>query len=481
MKQQKDSTCGVCATTQFEKNNYFYGKQFTVRDLLQEQSYLNEKRQLVNRMVLGWGVVCGLNVRWEKKERRFVVSEGMALDCCGHEIIVCEEKRFDFQDYDEQCRRAREKPGHEEKYVLCLEYDECRSEPVELSAAGCDEKSRTEYNRIREGYKLRLKKWAEACPKQPYGSVACLDRYKKKVTSGESEITNCETEKIHQYLCHSLAAGCPECEACDCVVLATIYVKSTPHSPGGYQPEQQPAYGQPQPTEHAQQPPGQQPGGYIQPGSEPGQEPIAVVVDVCTDRRFVYNNPLLYDLIYCHHGDLPHIVDFSWRRNTYEKREVDIETFRTMMRNGLTVYFDQEMSPESLNRHTFIVSYIFRHSGTGGFVAVRIPAGRIQTEKRGNCFTATFVALDIWRKHELDAPDSELLSGHPNVDPGIDIEITLRGSRIWSAEGNKALDGDYLADKLPTGNGTQGGDFVDWFRVMPPGAKKPSGESYDDY
>ena len=56
MKPHTDSKCGVCATAQFERNNYFYGKQFTVRDLQQEQSYFNDKRYLINRMVLGWGV-----------------------------------------------------------------------------------------------------------------------------------------------------------------------------------------------------------------------------------------------------------------------------------------------------------------------------------------------------------------------------------------------------------------------------------------
>lgn len=471
MKPHKGPKCGVCATPHFERNNYFYGKQFTVRDLLQEQSYFNEKRQLVNRMVLGWGVVCGLDVRWDPKKREFIVETGMALDCCGHEIIVCEPQRVAFEDYEEQCRVAREKPEHEGKFVLCLEYDECHAEPVELPAVGCDDEERIEFNRVRDGFKLRIKKWEDACPKQPYEHVACLDRFKHDGHEAGAESPDCTTEKIHDYLC-KLKKDCPECEDCDCVVLATIYVKGTP-PPAAGQPQPPAGYAQPQEEQYKKQDDYQP---YEQP---PGQKLPDPELDTCTDRRFVYNNSLLYDLIYCHHGDLPHIVDFSWRKPTYPTRKIGIDAFLQMMKDGLTVYFDQEMTDASLNPHTFIVSYLLRDTGTGAYVENRIP-GDIKTGKSGDCYTATFVATERWINKELDADDSELRGGLPNIEPGVSVEITLRGSRIWSTQG-KGLDGDYLADKLPTGNGTQGGDFVDWFRVMPPDAKQPKGDAYKDY
>ena len=471
MPPQKDSKCGVCATPDFERNNYFYGKQFTVRDLLQEQSYFNEKRRLVNRMVLGWGVVCGLDVDWEPEKREFIVQTGMALDCCGREIIVCGPQRVAFEDYEEQYRDARGKAEQEGKFVLCLEYDECHAEPVELPAVGCDDEERTEFNRVRDGFKLRIKKWEDACPKQPYGGDVCLDRFKHDAATAP-ETPDCGTETIHQHLCRHLKKDCPECEGCDCVVLATIYVRRTTGypPPGGYQQYEQGA-GQEERTEYEQQ---------EQYGKGAGQESLKVELDTCTDRRLVYNNSLLYDLIHCHHGDLPHIVDFNWRRHTYPAREVEIETFLRMMRDGLTVYFDQEMEEASLNPHTFIVSYLHRESGTGAFIEKRIPVKEIRTGRDKNCYTATFTAMEVWIENELKAPDSELRAD-TRYEPGVNVQITLRGSRIWSREGKKGLDGEYLADKLPTGNGTQGGDFIDWFRVMPADAKKPKGESYEDY
>jgi len=471
MKPHKPSKCDVCATPYFERNNYFYGKQFTVRDLFQEQAYFNEKRHLINRMVLGWGVVCGLDVRWVPEKREFIVETGMALDCCGREIIVCEPQHVVFEDYDEQCRCAQEKPEHEGKFVLCLEYDDCNAEPIELPAVGCDEEERLEFNRVRDGFKLRIRRWEDACPKQPYDHIACLNRFKHDIKdrAGESEGRKCETETIHHYLCRKLKKGCPECEGCDCVVLGTIDVKAVKPVPAGQQPQGSKDY----PKQQEKQ-------NYEQHGHELKQEPVEVFLDTCTDRRFVYNNSLLYDLIYCHHGDLPHIVDFSWRKHAYPTREVGIDTFLQMMKEGLTVFFDQEIAPASLNEHTFIVSYLHRDTGTGAYVENRIPVKEVKSGRIGDCYTATLVATDRWINKELDTDDSELRATLPNVEPGVNVEITLRGSRIWSTQG-KGLDGDYLADKLPTGNGTQGGDFVDWFRVLPPDATKSKGKVYENF
>ena len=51
----------------FERNRYFYGKLLTVRDFEVEQRYFIEKQRLINRLIHGVGVVCGLKV--EKIDR----------------------------------------------------------------------------------------------------------------------------------------------------------------------------------------------------------------------------------------------------------------------------------------------------------------------------------------------------------------------------------------------------------------------------
>jgi len=461
MKPHDDSKCGVCATPHFERNNYFYGKQFTVRDLLQEQSYFNDKRSLINRMVLGWGVVCGLDVHWDPKNRKVVVKPGLALDCCGHEIVVCEDKYLSFDKNDDDCC-LQDEQRPEGKFVLCLEYDECYSEPVDLPPAGCDEKGKREYNRIRDTFKLHLRPWDEACPKEPREEVKCPDDYKHDAKDGGPyPPPSCKTPNVHHFLCEKLKKGCPECESCDCVILATITFPPAPNDKN---------YPGKKPNDY-----GQQGGSYQDPKQGGGyQDPV---VDPCTNRKLVYNNSLLYDLIYCYHGDLPHIVDFSWRQYAYPAREITFDVFQQMIGEGVTVYFDQDMVDETLNTHTFMIFYLYRETGTGTYVRKQIPALEIRAGKVGDCYTATFVAREDWIKDELDTPNSELRAD-TRYEPGVDVEIVLRGSRIWST-GGKGLDGDFLRDRLPTGNGTQGGDFVDWLRVIPADEKKPKGKSYE--
>ncbi len=72
------------------RNRYFYGKLLDVFHFEMEQSYMNDKRWLLNRLVSGYGVVCGLNVKLGPDGQSVVVSPGMAIDKCGREIMVCQ-------------------------------------------------------------------------------------------------------------------------------------------------------------------------------------------------------------------------------------------------------------------------------------------------------------------------------------------------------------------------------------------------------
>lgn len=458
MNPNKDTKCGVCARPHFERNNYFYGKQFTVRDLTQEQRYVNGKRQLINRMILGWGVVCGLEVTWDPRKRQFLVGEGMALDCCGHEIIVCEPQKVDFEEYDEHCGYVRKNPKHEQKFVLCLEYNECKAEPVDLPAVGCDDQGRTEFNRVRDSFKLKVRSWEEADSKpDPH---LCINRFKHDIAElGEPPANPCRPETIHEYLCHKLTGGCPECDSCDCIVLATIYVKA---GKGGHYESQEDQAQQ----DYAQEKKYEDPKGY-----QPDRDELHVRLDTCVDRKFVYNNQLLYDLIYCYHGDLPHIVDFNWRKYARQNREIDWDSFVKLIKNGLTVYFDREMERASLSPETFFLSFLHEDPDSGNIFVKRIPARKIRSDHAGDCFTATWLPDEAWFNDELVSAKSQLRGG-------VNIEITIRGSRIWDDRG-KGLDGAFLKDRLPTGNGTQGTEFIDWFRVLPRSDKKPKGETYD--
>lgn len=71
----------------FERNNYYYGKMLTSRDFQNEQSYMNDKRRLVNRLLHGVGIVYGMDVI-EADDSSIVLQSGLALDAAGREIVV---------------------------------------------------------------------------------------------------------------------------------------------------------------------------------------------------------------------------------------------------------------------------------------------------------------------------------------------------------------------------------------------------------
>src|SRR5438094_7199438 len=67
---------------------YFYGQLLDVRHFESEQDYFRRKLGLLNQMVSGFGVVCGLDVKPGPDDHSVIVEPGLALDKCGREIVV---------------------------------------------------------------------------------------------------------------------------------------------------------------------------------------------------------------------------------------------------------------------------------------------------------------------------------------------------------------------------------------------------------
>jgi len=84
---KSDGCVDVCPPV---RNRYFYGKMLDVFHFELEQQYFNSKRWLLNRLVSGYGVLCGLNVQLGSDYQSIIVTPGIAIDKCGHEIVVCQ-------------------------------------------------------------------------------------------------------------------------------------------------------------------------------------------------------------------------------------------------------------------------------------------------------------------------------------------------------------------------------------------------------
>ena len=133
-----------CKLHQFRRNNYFYGKLMTVRDFESEQSYFNEKRHLLNRLVHGYGLICGfdyddIEIKSNSGNVEIIFKNGgTALDCCGHEIVVPKgtvKKIINSTGGNLSSADLTELPN------LYLRYKPCLSEMVAAASnpSSCDE------------------------------------------------------------------------------------------------------------------------------------------------------------------------------------------------------------------------------------------------------------------------------------------------------------------------------------------------------
>lgn len=73
------------------RNRFYYGKLLDVYHFELEQNYFNSKRWMLNRLISGYGVICGLNVLLGQDGQSVVVTPGVAIDKCGREVIVCKQ------------------------------------------------------------------------------------------------------------------------------------------------------------------------------------------------------------------------------------------------------------------------------------------------------------------------------------------------------------------------------------------------------
>jgi hypothetical protein len=149
------------------RNRYYFGKLLDVVHFDIEQDYFNSKRWLINRAVLGYGVVCGLDVQLRSGNASVVVTPGFALDKWGREIIAPSESRT----MDLPPPPAPKAPagsmgptppsdGCEDGdcyYSLYICYYECAASPEPGIGDDCGQQSCTP-SLIQERYKLEWRK-----------------------------------------------------------------------------------------------------------------------------------------------------------------------------------------------------------------------------------------------------------------------------------------------------------------------------------
>jgi hypothetical protein len=187
---QETSGCGV---TTLVRPRFFPGQLLLDGDLQLLADYSLLKHRLHNRFLHGDGVVCGLLVGCHPcGGGKVVVGPGMALDCCGNDILVpcpteldinamIRELRLSLQpgyDCGDPCdKKADPKDSRRRKNTYCLwiKYCEELTDPVSpymsddpCSSIGCQS------SRVREGHTFELRcPQEEEPPDSLWSRIAC--------------------------------------------------------------------------------------------------------------------------------------------------------------------------------------------------------------------------------------------------------------------------------------------------------------------
>jgi len=140
--------CPVCLGIEcLDRPRFFAGQLLSESDLNSAQSYVMAKNRLHNRYLHGPGVVCGLEVVCNDCDGYVTVKPGYAIDPCGNDIIVCQEKPFNVIETLRQCNQELKRqqrvncqpytpvpdPGckdADEHYCITLKYSEVETRPV---------------------------------------------------------------------------------------------------------------------------------------------------------------------------------------------------------------------------------------------------------------------------------------------------------------------------------------------------------------
>jgi hypothetical protein len=142
-----------------KRNRFYYGKLMDAHHFRLETDYLNEKRWFLNRLVSGYGVVCGLNILPGCNPKEIIVNAGFAIDKWGREMIVPESKTVvipaELWSWESE---AKQNECDDDRYIhVLLCYHECESDPAPVLVGDCSQGPCTN-GAIQERYSVRFQR-----------------------------------------------------------------------------------------------------------------------------------------------------------------------------------------------------------------------------------------------------------------------------------------------------------------------------------
>jgi hypothetical protein len=154
-----------------ERTRYFGRQVVGPDDLTADQRYFRDKHRRHNRLLHGWGVLCGAGVEADPDDDcGVIIAPGYLLGPWGDEIVIPHRVRVNLckQDADGQavppcggadpwCSDVRVDRRDDEPLYVAVRYADCDTRPVRVTgcSCGCDE-TECEYSRTRDSYAIRV-------------------------------------------------------------------------------------------------------------------------------------------------------------------------------------------------------------------------------------------------------------------------------------------------------------------------------------
>lgn len=420
-----------------ERNRFYYGKLMDVRHWEVEQQYGREARQLLSRLGLGSGVLCGLGVSIGA-DGRLWIEPGVAIDFRGREIVVPHRLCIEHPEQPTDCLgRAEGDPVTKGDVTIALCYHECYTEPAPAIDCGCDTVERCEHGMVQEKYCVRVERDAGPA-RTPF---PCDTIFPASPPAG--------FDRRHVAF-DTLAGTCPPA-ADDCVTLATVtFAPETP-----------------------------------------------AVVDPFTKRRVIYSNQTLFELIVCLAArvdaccaDHPHVADpprvmRMWPRDKQVMTQIQPERASLIKLPRIEVVFERTMDPAAItDPDPWLRMWAVTREGDG------IQARRVGLTHKDPPKIPPIVTVDAGEQLAVYACDKEFRKELPKARVLVQLRpqdgstrvvvdtstpaLLLDGEHHGTAMSQAQLDEFWTTVTDPSAKVSV--DNAVWDALLGPGAPFPSGE-----
>jgi hypothetical protein len=239
-----DRETDLCGGGLLERPRYFPRQLITPADLNLEAAYFRAKLRRHNRLLHGWGVVCGARVCTVNPPSggvlpwQVMVTPGYVLGPYGDEIVIAAERTVDLRssgasgicgDIVEGAISGEQRDPwcsdvmidrRQSPLWIAVRYTEMKTRPVRTQPAGCgcDDES-CEFSRWCDGYEISF---LDCCPRSQLGQNGSTTGRQSMPTASASPYRNAAVTGQSEGGAWRPLLECPECPIDPWVVLARI-------------------------------------------------------------------------------------------------------------------------------------------------------------------------------------------------------------------------------------------------------------------